>query len=129
MMWSKNKKKKGQKSFYFIDYTDDDFSYKCNKSYVRISLNRSIFIFFIFLSVAFIFSVKIFYLGISSKNIFISKKQNNFFIKSRADIVDRHNILIARNVDIFSAGIRPTLVKDKLNVHLGKSIGNNSIIL
>ena len=35
--------------------------------------------------------------------------KNNF----RADIVDKNGIIIARNIDIYSAGVRPNLIKDK----------------
>jgi len=34
-------------------------------------------------------------------------------IKTRADIVDRNDVIIARNIDIYSAGVRSKLVKDK----------------
>ena len=35
------------------------------------------------------------------------------FSIERGDIVDRNGIILARNIDIYSAGVRPALVRDE----------------
>ena len=72
-MNDKKKKKTNQKSFYFEDYTESEIiiNNKCNKL-AKISLNRVSFLFFIFLSLIFIFSVKIIYLSLHSEKKFFS---------------------------------------------------------
>ena len=41
------------------------------------------------------------------------QKFNQNFLKKRGDIVDTNGIILARNIDIYSAGVRPKLVTDK----------------
>ena len=61
----------------------------------------------------FIFSIKIIYLSLfPEKNFYLSNNKNHF-INERADIIDRNGAILARNIDIYSAGIRPQLVQDK----------------
>ena len=115
-MKSKKKKNADKKSFFFEDYNESEilFNNIKNKN-VKISLNRTTFLFFVFFSLIFIFSIKLTYLSLSSppeKNFFSQKNIKNF-IKERADIVDRNKIILARNIDIYSAGVRPQLVQDK----------------
>jgi len=115
-MKDKKKKNANKKSFFFEDYDESEILFNKAKSRnVKISLNRTTFLFFVFFSLIFIFSVKLTYLSLSSspgKNFFSQKNIKNF-IKERADIVDRNGIILARNVDIYSAGVRPQLVQDK----------------
>ena len=112
-MKNKNKEFK-KKSFYFKDYTASDVIVNDkNTKLVKISLNRITFLSFIFFSLILIFSIKIIYLSLSSDENFFSKNINQDFVKGRRDIVDRNGIIIARNIDIYSAGIRPQLAKDK----------------
>ena len=115
-MKSKKKKNANKKSFFFEDYDESEilFNNIKNKN-VKISLNRTTFLFFVFFSLIFIFSIKLTYLSLSpspEKNFFSQKNIKNF-IKERADIVDRNKIILARNIDIYSAGVRPQLVQDK----------------
>ena len=104
--------KKKKKSFFFEDYTESEILFSNKKFNIRILRNRINFLFFIFISLAFIFSVKIFHLSLYPAKDF-STKSNNNFISARSDITDRNGVILARNVDIFSAGIRPNLVNDK----------------
>ena len=72
----KSKKKNiKQKSFFFEDYAESeiiDNNVKTNQP--KVSLNRVTFLFYIFLSVVFIFGIKIIYLSLSSdKNFFFTK--------------------------------------------------------
>ena len=109
----KNKEPK-KKGFYFKDYTESDIAISdTNIKRVKISLNRITFLFFIFFSLILIFSIKIIYLSFSPEKSFFSENINQDFINERRDIVDRNGIIMARNIDIYSAGIRPQLVKNK----------------
>ena len=89
-----------------------EFSYEANKSNLNISFNRVAFVFFIFLIIFSIYSIKIFYLG--SLNWNQQKKnanqiQNNF----RADIVDINNSIIAKTVKTLTVGLNPNLIIDE----------------
>ena len=95
-----------------LESYENEFSFKENKSNLNISFNRIAFIFFIFLMVCLIYSIKVFYLGslnskFSGKKIHITKK--NF----RADIVDIKGNIIAKSVNTLTAGVRPNLIIDK----------------
>ena len=103
-----------KKSFYFEDYPESEiFFNNRNTKLVKVSLNRITFLFFIFFSLILIFSIKIIYLSSYTEKNFSSGKINKSFIKERGDIIDRNGIILARNIDIYSAGIRPKLVKNK----------------
>ena len=108
-----NKKSK-KKGFYFKDYIESDIIVNNKDSkLIKVSLGRVIFLSFIFFSLILIFSIKIIYLSLSSEKDLFLENTNQDFVKERRDIVDRNGIIIARNIDIYSAGIRPQLVKDK----------------
>ena len=105
-----------QKSFFFEDYKESEFLVTKGKNkYINVSLNRSSFLFFIFFSIAIIFSVKIIYLSTYSEKSFILKKNYQSFGKKRGDIIDRNGIILARNIDIYSAAVNPQKIKDKKN--------------
>ena len=96
---------------YIEDYRGE-FFFKQDKSNLNISFNRIAFIFFIFLTVAFIYSVKVLHLGsLNSKLIEINiiKNNKNF----RSDILDRNENIIAKTVNTRTVGINPNLVIDK----------------
>ena len=109
---------------------ENEFSFKENKSNLNISFNRIAFIFFIFLMVCLIYSIKVFYLSslnskISQKKIYPAK--TNF----RADIVDNNGNFIAKTVNTLIVGIRPNLIIDEkklfINLQLifpGKDFSN-----
>ena len=111
----KNKKNKNQKNFIFEDiYQTEDF---INKPLIQplVSAERSIFMFFIFLILILIFNIKILLISSQNKNVYNFKENPNKFIKTRGDILDRNGNIIATNINVFSAGIRSKLVKDKKN--------------
>jgi len=120
-----NNKEFKKKGFYFKDYTESDITVN-NKDtkLVKVSLNRITFLSFIFFSLILIFSIKIIYLSLSPDKNFFLENINQDFVKERRDIVDRNGIIIARNIGIYSAGIRPQLAKDK-----GKLLLNLRLIL
>ena len=113
-----------------LESYENEFSYKENKSNLNISFNRIAFIFFIFLMVCLIYSIKVFYLSslnskISQKKIYPAK--TNF----RADIVDNNGNFIAKTVNTLIVGIRPNLIIDEkkllINLQLifpGKDFSN-----
>ena len=108
----KNESKK--KSFYFEDYDESKIIVNNkNANIAKVSLNRVTFLFLVFFSLVLIFSIKIFHLSLSPEKNFFSRNINLSLIKERGDIVDRNGIIIARSIDIYSAGIRPKLVKNK----------------
>jgi len=109
-----NNKEFKKKGFYFKDYTESDIAVN-NKDtkLVKVSLNRITFLSFIFFSMILIFSIIIIFLSLSPDKNFFSENINQNFVKARRDIVDRNGIIIARNIGIYSAGIRPQLTKNK----------------
>ena len=103
------------RGFYFEDYETPKYEYKDQSKFsgVKISLNRVSFIFFIFLVVAFVFGSKIIYLAsIKKENYFTNKSLPSVFLR-RQDILDRNSNLLARNVKLYSAAIRPRFVTDE----------------
>ncbi len=109
-----NKKNKNlQKSFYFEDYQESETIIYNRKSDVKVLNIRVAFIFSIFLLLIFIFFLKSSYLLISKKNFHYSKNFNEQVLKIRGDIVDNNNYILARNINSYSVGIKPKLIKDK----------------
>ena len=103
------------RGFFFEDYETPKYEYKQQTRFseVKLSLNRVSFIFFIFLVVAFVFGSKIIYLSsIKKENYFTNKLVPSVFLK-RQDILDRNNNLLARNVKLYSAAIKPQFITDK----------------
>ena len=101
-----------------VDY-ENEFSYKTNKSNLNISFNRIAFIFFIFLMICSIYSIKAFYLGsLHSKQKIknIDQVKTNF----RADIIDHDGNLMAKTVNTLTVGINPNLIinEKKLLINL-----------
>jgi len=101
-----------------VDY-ENEFSYKANKSNLNISFNRIAFIFFIFLMICFIYSIKAFYLGslhLKQKVKNIDQIKTNF----RADIIDHDGNFVAKTVNTLTAGINPNLIinEKKLLINL-----------
>jgi len=113
-MKKKKKKEIKQKSFFFKDYSESEIAFNnLDKKLIKVSPNRITFLFSIFISLVFIFSLKIIYLSSFPEKNYFLKKNNKNFIKYRADIVDRNSTILARSIDIYSAGIRTKLVQDK----------------
>ena len=95
----------------------DGFSFKENKSYLKISFERIAFIFFIFFILTIIFSSKIILLSL--KDIPVNQKivkKKNF----RSSIFDKDGNILAKSVQVVNLGINPNLVinKEKLLISL-----------
>ena len=83
---------------------------KYDKNKLNISFNRAAFIFFTFVLVLFIFSLKAFYLTgkqLATNSLANSKKE------IRSNILDRHNNILAKTIITRNIGINPNLVIDK----------------
>ncbi len=93
------------------DY-ENEFSFKKNKSNLNIIFNRIAFIFFIFLIICLIYSVRVFYLGSLNSKI---DTNNTYPVKSnyRAGIIDNKGNFLVKSVRTIDIGINPNLVKDK----------------
>tara|TARA_B100001540_G_scaffold278443_1_gene266574 strand:+ start:1230 stop:2900 length:1671 start_codon:yes stop_codon:yes gene_type:complete len=92
---------------------------KYDKNKLNISFNRIAFIFFIFLLVLLIFSLKAFYL--TGKNLpqsnFVSSKK-----EVRNNILDRNSNILAKTIITRNIGINPNLVIDKKKLLLNLKI-------
>ena len=102
-----------------LENYENEFLYKENKSNLNISFNRIAFIFFIFIMICFIYSLKAFYLG--SLNLKLQPKKIEYIEQnSRADVVDNNGNFIAKSVHTLTVGINPNLIinKKKLLINL-----------
>ena len=112
-MGNNNRKNNNHKSFFFEDYSVSETIFNNENTKIpKVSSNRITFLFFIFSSLIVIFSIKIIYLSLFPEKNF-TKTSNNAFIKERADIVDRNGVILARNINVYRAGIKPKFIKDK----------------
>ena len=101
------------KSFYFEDYAESEL-YNENKvsGNIKISLNRVSFLFFIFVSLILIFTIKLTYLSLSpDKNIYTNIVKKNI-LQNRRNIVDREGSILATNVNLYDVGVRPKLLNE-----------------
>ncbi len=114
----KKKQKKinniNQTSFYFEDYLETNRKNKITKTMNKFQ-DRIYLLFFFFLSLVLIFSIKITHLSMSEKMTFNQESTTSKFSLVRRDIVDRNGILISRNVNSSHAVIIPKLIKNKKN--------------
>ena len=104
-----------QKSFYFEDYSHYS-TFQLNKKKINISEDRIYLLFFVFFSLIFIFTIKIFFISLHDGNI----KNNAHYYNSnfkilRSDINDRRGETIAKNIRVYHAAIKPNLIKNKKN--------------
>ena len=110
---NKNKKiNKNQGSFYFEEYLNTKTKFNNNKL-SSISEDRVYLLFFCFVSLILIFSLKIIFLSFQSVNYVKNQMITQKFLPLRKDIVDRNGVLLSRNILTYHAAIRPQLIKDK----------------
>ena len=80
---------------------------------IDVSFNRVSFVFFVFVIITLIYSLKIVYLAsIDNENYFVNNSYTKS-IKTRQDIVDRNGNILAKTVTFYDAAIRPELILDK----------------
>ena len=100
-----------------VNKFNESFSYKENKSYLKISFERIAFIFFVFFILAIIFSSKVILLSLKKiPEVQKIGKKENF----RSSILDKDGNILAKSVPIINLGINPNLVinKEKLLISL-----------
>ena len=111
----KIRKNKNQGSFYFKDYLETNRKNKLLKKN-NIFQDRIYLLFFLFISLILIFSIRIIHISLNKIEIFYGVNSPQKFSLLRRDIVDRNGILISRNVKSFHAAINPRLVTNKENL-------------
>ena len=129
---AKKNKNSRQKSFFFEDYIESEITDNNESKTVKVSLSRITFLFFIFFSLIIIFSFKIIYLSLFPEKKYYSFSNDSSFYKERRDIVDRNKNIIATNVNVYKAGIRPQFIvnKEKFLINLRLKFPNlNSDII
>ena len=95
-----------------LENYENEFSYKKDKSKLNITFNRIAFIFFVFLIISTIYSIKVIYLGslnLKQTPLKSDKLKTNY----RADIVDRNGNFVVKTINTVDIGINPKLVIDK----------------
>ena len=116
MKLRKNKSlNKNQGSFYFEDYLETNRKNKFLKKN-NLFQDRIYLLFFLFISLILIFSIRIVHVSLNKIEVFNSINSHQKFSLLRRDIVDRNGILISRNVKSFHAAINPRLVANKENL-------------
>tara|TARA_Y100000590_G_scaffold426719_1_gene536125 strand:- start:3796 stop:5484 length:1689 start_codon:yes stop_codon:yes gene_type:complete len=95
-----------------LETFENEFSYERNKSNLNITFNRIAFIFFVFLMICAIYTIKVFYLGSLSAKIKLNKSLP-IKINYRADIIDNNGNFLAKTVNTIDIGINPNLIIDK----------------
>jgi len=106
-----NKKNDNNERLVLENY-ESDFFYEKNKSNLNITFNRIAFIFFVFLMICTIYSIKVFYLGSLNSKIKIEKftpEKRNY----RVDILDNNGNFIAKAVNTQTVGINPNSIIDE----------------
>ena len=114
----KKKQKKindiNQTSFYFEDYLETNKQKKSLKKKNDLQ-DRIYLIFFFFMSLVLIFTIKITHLSLSKSSTFNQKTSSLKFTLIRRDIIDRNGVLISRNANSGHVAVIPKLVKNKKN--------------
>ena len=108
-----------------LEKYNQSFSYKENKSYLKISFERIAFIFFVFFILAIIFSSKVILLSAKAiPEIKKEVKKENF----RSSILDNEGNILAKSVPVINLGINPNLAinKEKLLISLKIIFPNKS---
>ena len=115
-MKKKQKKIKdiNQASFYFEDYLETNKQKKSLKNKNDLQ-DRIYLIFFFFMSLVLIFTIKITHLSLSKSSTFNQKTSSLKFTLIRRDIIDRNGVLISRNANSGHVAVIPKLVKNKKN--------------
>ena len=106
------KSDKNNKSFYFEEYIQSDDK-NLNQNKIKINQDRVYLLFFIFFSLISIFAIKIIFISIQIPTNNSYSNFNKSFEPLRSDILDRNGILIARNIKVYHAGIKPNIVKNR----------------
>ncbi len=100
---------KSDKKLILEEYSGEFKFEKINKE-ININFNRVAFIYFVFIIIFILFTLKIFYLGNTNLELKNDKKTKSEF---RSTIIDRNDVIIAKSVITKNIGINPNEVADK----------------
>ena len=103
-----------QTSFYFEDFIETSRNNKISKKNSLIQ-DRIYILFFLFLSLIFIFSIRIIHVSLNKIEVFDKENLIGKTLPIRRDIVDRNGTLISRNINSFHAAVNPKLINNKDN--------------
>ena len=103
-----------QNSFFFEDYVETNRKNKYSQ-HNNFCQDRIYLLFFLFISLIFIFSARIIHISLNKIEIYNSGKLNHKFNLLRRDIVDRNGELLSRNIKSYHAAVNPLLIKNKDN--------------
>ena len=95
-----------------LEEFENEYSFKKNKSNLKVEFNRIAFIFFIFFVISIIYSIQLLHLGslkTNTANTKIPISEKNY----RADIIDRNGNYLVKSVSSIDIGINPVEVIDK----------------
>ena len=111
-----------------MNNTEENFSFKKNKSNLTISFERVAFIFFVFFIISLVFSSKTIFLGLQKKITIKTVKEKEKF---RASIMDRDGNIIAKTVRVTNLGINPNQVidKERLLISLSSAGSTNKVAI
>ena len=98
-------KNNNQTSFYFEDYLETNKKSKMLKKSNNFQ-DRIYLLFFFFVSLIFLFAIKITIVSLQNNNISNKDSYLTYFKPLRNDIVDRNGELLSRNIQSFHAAIR-----------------------
>ena len=110
---------KSENKFFNFENDFEKIGNKYDKNKLNISFNRVAFIFFSFVLVLIIFSLKAFYLTGKTLSVNNSINSNK---EIRSNILDRNNHIIAKTIVTRNIGINPNLVIDKKKLLLNLKI-------
>ena len=110
---------KSENKFFKFENDFEKIGNKYDKNKLNISFNRVAFIFFSFVLVLIIFSLKAFYLTGKTLSVNNSINSNK---EIRSNILDRNNHIIAKTIVTRNIGINPNLVIDKKKLLLNLKI-------
>jgi len=95
-----------------LEEYENEFSYQKSKSNLNIQFNRIAFIFFIFFTISFIYSIQLLHLGSlkqKNKETISPVNKKNY----RADIIDNNGNYLVKTVSSIDIGINPVEAIDK----------------
>ena len=114
-----NKKKnsqENQKSFYFEDYNYFSKNEINFKTRLNISEDRVYLLFFVFFCLISLFGIKILSTSLQDTKLKNTHNYNNsIFSPSRGEIIDKNGEILAKNIRVYHAAIKPNLIKNKKN--------------
>jgi len=115
-MSKKKNKKINEKSYYFEDYNYFSKNQSKFKSRLNINEDRIYLLFFVFFCLISIFGIKIFATSLQNTNFNNTQNYLSYVFKPlRNDIVDRNGEVLAKNIKVYHAAIKPNLINNKKN--------------